>query len=1646
MATTNEIADLTPAFISALECAEIYALYSVKGPSNPSGFCPMSAFQRRLAKMNFYSCPCNLCTIERVAKSQENIITKILKTVKIYQGNCSRVGTIDIRHMRAIVLASQNRFHDEQDMLNSFCYLYLQAAKRLLYNPFVPIFDIHEEEKSVYLSSPSFVKLLEQQIRYVQPRCYQVFALGRDREVLLFGNSRNEKPELVGIELNPGPEMIIQYLKNMEKLEECASTRKRSTSVAKVLVSIEKQRQKKKEIATRLARDLKYKVQAQGFFDGFFNLDSKTKSFVEEICDKFISQTKDIQITHKIDFGMADKFDAIFEYFSRFGETVKNIFLAFCKVVAYFLNPSVVTAIEMFSRDTFYDAKENFEAQMELPIQAFLMTLYARHLCGIVLEGDWSNFSSKLFSIKSEVGKTKTTFDAVKAILAEMADFLYETAGIKIPFLFKEDELLRDLQSEAKVIWKQYSTGSIDDYAFAERVSIFMNEVENLLYERRKTVSPEQKEKLQYLLRKFAPVAQYCTRYVNPNNGPRIEPLAILIGGPTGVGKSTFTVPFLLALMSRILPEDKKKQFIENHNDFLFFRANENEFWDGYKMRNVAIVYDDFGQMKDSVGAPSADAFEIIRLKNTAPYHLHFAAIEDKQRNYAVPKIIFATTNLSKLHFEGITCSEAVARRFDCGYIQVPKVEFAKNTNGILWERRLDIEKVRAKFPEDYDDPSSFVALEVAEFIPWDFSLGQQREGEVLGFWQLLDLCEKKFHNVTEKGDRMLQFHKYLKENPRFQAQMNFEPLNKVLESMKDGIKKISEGKFKFDTDLHLDDSAKVAMVVLGTVAASLVAMTFTFGNSETTLQGGYEKVEIKKEKAHRVQKTRGRNLPRMNKAAVKPSNGTFTVQSGDTKMAPYLKLLKRNMYKLSDSEGEKDYGWATFLFDRTFIIPRHFLLVLDSVASQCQENEVVPVCFKNPFTGLRNIVVDWKRDLELYDYCEEENFDYVFLTINETKCRMHADITEMFVDDKTLRDGDKYKANMVVQRETMNLFFSPDVKISLNDKYEYDSGVTDENYKPILVSSRIINYAAPTEVGDCGSLLLSMDPRFSRPTILGMHTAGLSSKGKTRLAIGSMIMKEHIAALKKQISPFLKEEKFRVDDSIMEKFNALSSIEQPRVPNKTKIEPSELQDELWETTTKPAHLKTFTSPQGERIYPGQRARIGYAHDEVLVDSEILDFTVSLVSNALLQKNASAPWEPRLFSFEEAVSGIDGVEFVDALNRSSSPGYPYVLSNKQRGKTAWFGSEGKVDFSTEEAKEVKTKVESILELASQGIRCEHVFVDYLKDERRPCAKVDIGKTRQFMACGMDYLICVKMYFGDFIRHVCQNRISNGIAVGINPYEEWDVLAQHLLGGRTKEVTAGDYAKYDARIPVPVGYGVLKCIEDFYYNSTAQDRAIRAVLFLEIVNSIHVAEGIMYEFVGGNPSGQPLTSIFNSVANLIMICYVGCVVHLEQGGNLSSFEPIYARTRFSVFGDDNVIAYLPSDRDVFGQQALEKNAVRLLGMEYTNEAKDGTEYDSRTLEQVVFLKRGFRRTPEGFTCPLDLDVLKETLQWQKGGAPIGEMKQRIECVCAEFARHGKQIFDAHVPVIARACVKKYDYMPLNANFHAASASGDSLTSM
>jgi hypothetical protein len=175
----------------------------------------------------------------------------------------------------------------------------------------------------------------------------------------------------------------------------------------------------------------------------------------------------------------------------------------------------------------------------------------------------------------------------------------------------------------------------------------------------------------------------------------------------------------------------------------------------------------------------------------------------------------------------------------------------------------------------------------------------------------------------------------------------------------------------------------------------------------------------------------------------------------------------------------------------------------------------------------------------------------------------------------------------------------------------------------------------------------------------------------------------------------------------------------------------------------------------------------------------------------------------------------------------------------------------------------------------------------------------------------------------------------------------------------------------------------------------------------------------------------------------MLAYSGYLNYIDSEID-EDFSKVFASTSFATFGDDNIIAYKPAYEAIFSQTVLEKSIPEHLGMSYTNEAKNDENLNARAITQVSFLKRSFRHEKGQWYCPLDLSVIKETLNWKKKDLSSSDMKLRIEAVLAEAAQHGKEVFTLISGKIVPAVYSTYNYVPDNSSFEKALRSNVTLS--
>jgi hypothetical protein len=402
----------------------------------------------------------------------------------------------------------------------------------------------------------------------------------------------------------------------------------------------------------------------------------------------------------------------------------------------------------------------------------------------------------------------------------------------------------------------------------------------------------------------------------------------------------------------------------------------------------------------------------------------------------------------------------------------------------------------------------------------------------------------------------------------------------------------------------------------------------------------------------------------------------------------------------------------------------------------------------------------------------------------------------------------------------------------------------------------------------------------------------------------------------------------------------------------------------------------------------------------------------------------------RVLSYEEAIAGVDGDPYMQGLKRRASAGLPWSLNTGgMPGKTKWLGTDG--DYRTDHP-DLKAAVTARLEAAKRGERIFTLFQDVLKDEVRPHAKVDAVKTRVISSGPMDYVILFRQYFLGFCAHIMTNRIDNEIAIGINPISpEWDKLAKYLQQFGP-DVLAGDFGNYDGCLPAEVLYDMIHDVNAFYDDGPLNAR-IRTVLWLDVVNSVHLVYDTVYMWTHSNPSGHPATTQINSIANSKLARF--CWIDLMSGTKWAQLYWFRLLVAFISYGDDNAYNVAKAVLPYFNQTSLTK-AYAKLGMKYTDEQKSDDALPSRLLKDITFLKRAFRWDAASHlhVAPLEMDSIIKPLYWNANEKSMKvDAFYNADCSLAAYALHPEEVYEEKQKWISKICMEEFGKAPVQMTY-------------
>nr|QJI52214.1 MAG: nonstructural polyprotein 2 [Dicistroviridae sp.] len=649
--------------------------------------------------------------------------------------------------------------------------------------------------------------------------------------------------------------------------------------------------------------------------------------------------------------------------------------------------------------------------------------------------------------------------------------------------------------------------------------------------------------------------------------------------------------------------------------------------------------------------------------------------------------------------------------------------------------------------------------------------------------------------------------------------------------------------------------------------------------------------------------------------------------------------------------------------------------------------------------------------------------------------CHPHRDLVKHFVkkSDQGKLVG-KYNGTMATFHENGEETFrtyqwlqqirAMDREITIyypEDNYDYGS--------KFYIQRDCYEYNAPTQVGDCGSIIGLYNQRLERK-LVGMHIAGT----KQEHGFACPLTQELIEDACKEL--VIADVKGIVTQVYYETPREVNAIMDPCVPEglfcplgkssrkmgqavKTSILPSCIYGKLSEPYTRPALLKPrrINGIEHNPLLSGLK-KCG-VETAVLTCDEVSSAAQDVSQIVLTQYNTMLDIRKyrRVLTYEEAICGTSDDEFMCAINRTTSPGYPYSLENKgSPGKTRWMGSGMHYDFHSVEAKQLRRDVEELLENCRIGKITDVVFVDTLKDERRENCKVDVGKTRVFSAGPQHFVVAFRKYFLPFSAWLMHNRIDNEVAVGTNPYSlDWERIAKKLKS-RGSHVVAGDFGNFDGSLVAQILWSIFWDIFAVWlgkFNDFKTEEGMDVLktclgLWTHLVHSVHIFDDNIYMWTHSQPSGNPFTVIINCLYNSIIMRVAWMRIMQQKKPEMMSMKHFRKNVALVTYGDDNCLNISDGIIDVFNQKEI-SNIMVTMKHEYTDEGKTGVIVESRKLEEIFFLKRGFRFSDElqRTVAPLKIEVIYEMLNWTRNTIdPNVILMNNIETAFREIVFHGE----------------------------------------
>lgn len=1091
-------------------------------------------------------------------------------------------------------------------------------------------------------------------------------------------------------------------------------------------------------------------------------------------------------------------------------------------------------------------------------------------------------------------------------------------------------------------------------------------------------------------------------------NNFRVEPVPLLLYSQPGAGKTLLSLSLcaaVLKLSGLCGPNTTADDVIKN-----IWQKGNSEYWNSYAGQHC-FVADDAFQQRDPQGSDN-DYLNFIRMVGSWSMPLNFADLTSKGRIFFNSKFMYLTTNLGSLSSEAekvIIDPDAVLRRIKYGKQLVVNPEYRK-----VGSHALDYSKYQKECADLRNrevDPIDAFPWYIWSVQDWDFKAGRATGGSQPLKALVLEVARELKERLDSHQDAKVSLKTFIEgldqqavapvtnpgEGLAFQAGVvcGVRSVSKkitssgIAEAAKSIPKKtVQTALFSYKQVMKLWDEHKAEvklhcnlwkpfLKVVGCFIAVNIAITGFLAISV------FIRDLVLKFFGTVTGRKKNERLFESNRPDTKPAGkkNRRVLQSGgaDDGAAIYNSTYK--MYTHLKNNKSFTFGQVIFLVSDLAVMPDHFNDSIQRAIIEGVMDESTVLHFKHCGQERFNFSMSVGKFVSLKKSSDSAR-DVSFVQFRDV--RSHLKVWNRFIQesDVTWLSGNKAflelgkittdgKGEYSMHRHTMNVGV---VKGGKNLPVQ------------MRVLERYLEYDANTVSGDCGAPLCLLDSRsYSGRHVIGMHVCGETTglRAFSNVVTQEMI-KKAMAALSTIEDRYVEDMTERgiavqtggeIPFPTPGSFLPIGTVEAAiNISPKTSYYPvKELYGIFGEYDYAPAPL-SMVYRDGERKYPMFNAVLPYSSPVLIYENRDHDQIAHVAFKPLTLATLDSP--RAIYTYEQAILGIPQEKF-RSIPRNTSPGYPYVLSLRN-GKKEFFGSDTDYTLDTPLGRELRERVELVLEQASRGIRLSHTFMDFLKDELRPDEKVVAVATRLISAAPTDYVIAFRMMFGAFSSAVMKHHTVTGMAPGICTFTDWGLLAQKLSDKGLK-IFDGDFKQFDSSEQGCVHRLFLEYINRWYDDGPTNSR-IREVLWEELVHSRHIGgsgtdQRHLYQWNKSLPSGHPFTTIVNSMYSLFMLVSA----YFNTTGDKTGFWDYVSAV---VYGDDNVVNVDDSVAETFNQVTVSRSLWEQYQLRYTSGHK-GAELEPYTsLDRITFLKRSIRLERGHFLCPLELDSFLYTCYWCK----------------------------------------------------------------